>query len=184
MWRPAQDVRSDALPRVVRRHRMSVSRMGRSPCQSSSASLPDRDHVADWIIGATPSVGSGSPCTIRGTSTGDALSGTPARDVICGLDGSDTSLGKGGDDRLPGRHGHDRILGGRDNDRVVGGPGDDTIIGDERHDVLYGARGRDLLRGGRQGDILDGRDSALADEGDELISVERLVHSVRICRGG
>ena len=106
-------------------------------------------------------------CTILGTAGDDTLTGTSKNDVICGL---------GGDDK---------ITGGNGKDLIIAGPGDDTVSGDNGTDVIRAGPGKDKANGDNGSDLLDlrdgaagdvgdggsGKDEALSDPGDTLISV-------------
>jgi hypothetical protein len=132
----------------------------------------------------------GGICTISGTGDQDRLVGTSGSDAMCGRGGSDRIRGRGGDDFILGGLGSDRARGGSGPDELVGGPDDDRLRGGTGRDSLTGDAGRDVLRGGPHRDCLKSRDghggdvlrggpaidTAVApDEGDRLISVERIV---------
>jgi len=87
---------------------------------------------------------------------------------------------------LIGGEGNDKLVGSARPDRLVGGPGDDLLHGMLGNDLLDGGAGSDQMFGGagddrfiandEQPDTVDGgegNDSALVDELDTLISIER-----------
>ena len=114
---------------------------------------------------AATDAGDATRCTITGTARADVLRGTARADVICGRGGNDTIRGMGGNDTLLGEGGNDTIVGGNGLDLMVGGTGNDSFF-------AAGDRA-DRINGG------PGRDRAVADRADRLISIE-----IRTIRGG
>ncbi len=139
---------------------------------------------------------------ITGGAGGDWLDGGPGADRVTGGRGTNTlygGLGRdrltgpagfadggGGADRITGGSGYDELWGGTGMDRIDGAGGGDNLLGEEGDDRLTGGSGRDVLAGGPGDDRLDGHDgardrlyggagsdSASADAGDRLRSVER-----------
>lgn len=118
-------------------------------------------HSPDW---GTAPTGSGTICTIRGTSGADTLTGTSGADVICGAAGDDTIKGLGGNDTLRGEGGADSLLGGVGNDALDGGPGADTAS----YSASLTAVIASLLT-----------DTATGEGSDTFVSVENLLGSSR-----
>jgi hypothetical protein len=126
---------------------------------------------------SSPSPGTSTRNTIRGTRRADRLIGTRLPDLIVGLGGDDALFGRAADDELRGGPGRDRLAGERGADVLRGGAGGDRLRGGPGRDLLDGGAGddaiesrdgeRDVVRCGR------GRDSVRADRRDRLSGCER-----------
>jgi Tol biopolymer transport system component len=101
----------------------------------------------DW---GTAPPGSGTVCTIEGTSAMDTITGTPDADVICALGGNDTIRGLGGNDLVRGGGGVDVMEGNAGADKLYGQGGVDAL------DATDSVRGNDTMNGGRGPDVCRG----------------------------
>lgn len=123
--------------------------------------------------------------TMRGDAGNDRITGGFDGETIDGGTGNDTINAGPGDDSILAQGGNDNVLAGSGDDTVYGMNGNDRIEGEEGDDSLFGGRGSDLLIAGAGNDVLagndgepdtlfgnDGQDSATADAGDVVDSVE------------
>ena len=116
----------------------------------------------------------------------DIILGGDGNDTIDGGDQADHISGEAGRDRLIGGHGHDTIRGGAEGDLLFGQGGDNQLFGDGGNDRIFADdAGLDTLHGNAGDDLLlsrdglkdllfgdGGRDTSVADNLDELTSVE------------
>jgi acid phosphatase type 7 len=133
---------------------------------------------------------------IFGNRGDDVIVGGDGDDTVGGGAGRDRILGEAGRDRIRGGRGADDLAGGRGRDTLFGGAGNDVMHGNYAGDALHGQSGADTIVGGgghnklygdsgndhlnssgnkRGGDRVyggRGRDTAAANRGDALRSVE------------
>lgn len=163
---------------------LAVTRLNGGPGDDGIAGGSGVDVVSGGAGNDSVSGGGGAD-RISGGDGDDLLGGNAQNDRIDGGAGDDRLNGHGGRDKLSGQEGDDRLFGGASGDWLSGQAGADELYGDGGHDRLSGGDGRDTLRGNAGNDLLvandgaadelfgdGGVDTAVADEKDELVSLE------------